>query len=121
MLIGALAMVGVIPFAGFWAKDEIIGGDFTHGYYVVWAVAMSTVLLTAIYMGRLMFLTFWGENRADEAVKAHIHESSKVMTIPLVLLAIAATVLGLLVGLPPDRGWIHSFLEPAFFKVESEP
>jgi NADH-quinone oxidoreductase subunit L len=121
MLIGALSMVGMIPFAGFFAKDEIIGGAFTHGYYVVWAVAMITVLLTAIYMGRLMFLTFWGENRADDEVKAHIHESPKVMTIPLVLLAIPAAVLGLVIGLPPDGGWIHSFLEPVFFKVESEP
>ena len=121
MLIGALAMVGVIPFAGFWAKDEIIAGDFTKGYYVVWAVAMVTVLLTAVYMGRLMFLTFWGENRADPEVKAHIHESPWVMTVPLILLAIPATGLGLLVGLPPDGGWIHGFLDPVFFKVESEP
>src|SRR5664280_2653590 len=60
MLIGVLSMVGMIPFAGFFAKDEIIGGSFTHGYYVVWVVAMITVLLTAIYMFRMMFLTFWG-------------------------------------------------------------
>ena len=121
MLVGALAMVGMIPFAGFWAKDEIVGGTFVRGYYVVWAVALVTVLLTAIYMGRLIFMTFWGENRSDAEVQAHIHESPPVMTVPLILLAIPAALLGLVVGLPPESGWIHSFLEPVFFDVESEP
>ena len=120
MLVGALAMVGVIPFAGFWAKDEIIGATFLHGDYVVWAVAMITVLLTAIYMFRLMFLTFWGESRADAHVQAHIHESPLVMTAPLVILAVPAALLGLVVGLPPEGGWIHDFLEPVFFDVEHE-
>jgi NADH-quinone oxidoreductase subunit L len=113
-------MVGMIPFAGFFAKDEIVGATFIKGEYVVWAVAMITVLLTAIYMGRLIFLTFWGENRADAEVQAHIHESPPVMTVPLVLLAIPATFLGLLVGIPPEGGWIHKFLEPVFFDVEHE-
>jgi NADH-quinone oxidoreductase subunit L len=120
MLIGALSMVGMIPFAGFWAKDEIIGATFLQGYYVVWAVAMVTVLLTAIYMGRLMFLTFWGESRADAEVQHHIHESPPTMTVPLVLLAIPAALLGVTVGWPPEGGWIHSFLDPVFFDVESE-
>ena len=120
MLAGALAMVGMIPFSGFWAKDEIVGATFVNGYYVVWAVAIVTVLLTAIYMFRLMFLTFWGENRAPAEVQAHIHESPPVMTVPLVLLAIPATFLGLVVGLPPEGGWIHRFLEPVFFEVEHE-
>jgi NADH-quinone oxidoreductase subunit L len=75
------------------------------------------VLLTAIYMGRLIFLTFWGENRADAEVQAHIHESPPVMTVPLVILAIPAIFLGLIVGLPPEGGWIHSFLEPVFYEV----
>ena len=88
---------------------------------MVWAVAMITVLLTAIYMFRLMFLTFWGESRADAHVQAHIHESPLVMTAPLVILAVPAALLGLVVGLPPEGGWIHDFLEPVFFDVESEP
>jgi NADH-quinone oxidoreductase subunit L len=120
MLIGALSMVGMIPFAGFWAKDEIIGATFIRGEYVVWAVAMVTVVLTAIYMGRLMFMTFWGENRADAEVQAHIHESPPIMTVPLVLLAIPALGLGLLAGFPPEGGWIHGFLEPVFFDLEHE-
>ncbi len=121
MMVGALSMVGLIPFAGFWAKDEIIGATFIHGYYVVWAVAMVVVLLTAIYMGRLMFLTFWGENRSDAEVQAHIHESPPIMTVPLIVLAVPAALLGLVVGLPPEGGWIHDFLHPVFFDMEGEP
>jgi NADH-quinone oxidoreductase subunit L len=120
MLIGALSMVGMIPFAGFWAKDEILGAAYVKGYYVVWAVALVTVLLTGVYVFRLIFLTFWGENRSDAEVQAHIHESPAIMTVPLVLLAIPAALLGLLVGLSPESGWIHSFLAPVFFDVEHE-
>ncbi len=121
MLVGALAMVGVFPFAGFWAKDEILFGDFAHRYYVVWAIGILTAFLTAIYMGRLIFMTFWGENRADAETQAHIHESPAVMTVPLVILAVPAALLGLIVGWPPEEGWIHDFLEPVFFDVEHEP
>jgi len=120
MLIGALSMIGMIPFAGFWAKDEIVGAAFVHGYYVVWAVALVTVLLTGIYIFRMMFLTFWGENRSDAEVQAHIHESPAIMTVPLIVLAIPAALLGLVVGIPPEGGWLHRFLEPVFFDLEHE-
>ena len=102
MLVGALANVGLFPFAGFWAKDEILGGDFAAHYYVIWAVGIVTAFVTALFMFRLMFLTFWGENRASAEVQDHIHESPRVMTVPLVILAVPAAVLGLVVGLPPD-------------------
>ena len=120
MLIGAIALIGVFPFAGFWAKDEILGGAFVGGYYVVWAVGIITAFLTAVFAFRLIFLTFYGECRASEEVQHHIHESSKVMTIPLVLLAIPAALLGLVIGLPPETGWIHTFLQPVFFDLEHE-
>ena len=120
MMIGSLANAGLFPFAGFWAKDEILGMDFAAHYYIVWVVGLITAFLTAVFMFRLMFLTFWGENRATEEVQHHIHESPKIMTVPLIVLAIPAAVAGLVVGLPPDSGWIHSFLEPVFFEVESE-
>ncbi len=119
MMIGALAMVGVIPLAGFWAKDEILAGAF-HQSVLVWVVGIITAFLTSIYMFRLMFMTFWGETRADETTRAHVHESSAVMTVPLVLLAVPAALLGLVVGWPPEGGWIHGFLEPVFFEVEHE-
>jgi NADH-quinone oxidoreductase subunit L len=120
MLIGAIALIGVFPFAGFWAKDEILGGAFVGGSYVVWAVGIVTAFLTAVFAFRLIFMTFYGESRAPEEVQHHIHESPKVMTIPLVLLAIPAALLGLVVGWPPETGWIHRFLEPVFFAVKHE-
>jgi NADH-quinone oxidoreductase subunit L len=120
MLIGAVALIGVFPFAGFWAKDEILGGAYSHGYYVVWVVGLVTAFLTAIFTFRLMFLTFWGKTRADAEVQHHLHESPLVMTLPLVLLAIPSLCLGLLVGLPPEGGWIHTWLEPVFFHLENE-
>jgi NADH-quinone oxidoreductase subunit L len=120
MLVGAIALIGVFPLSGFWAKDEILGGAFVGGYYVVWAVGIVTAFLTAVFAFRMMFMTFFGESRAEAEVQAHVHESPRVMTIPLVLLAIPSAALGALVGWPPESGWIHSFLEPVFFDVEHE-
>jgi NADH-quinone oxidoreductase subunit L len=120
MLIGAVALIGVFPFAGFWAKDEILGGAFVSGYYVVWAVGIVTAFLTAVFAFRLVFMTFFGECRASEEAQRHIHESPLVMTLPLVLLAIPSAALGALAGWPPEAGWIHTFLEPVFFDVEHE-
>ena len=120
MLIGAIALIGVFPFAGFWAKDEILGGAFVSGYYVVWAVGIVTAFLTAVFAFRLVFMTFFGECRASEEAQRHIHESPLVMTLPLVLLAIPSAALGALAGWPPEAGWIHTFLEPVFFDVEHE-
>jgi NADH-quinone oxidoreductase subunit L len=117
MLIGALAMTGVLPAAGFWAKDEIIGGAAIEGYWIVVVVALVTAFLTSIYMFRLIFLTFFGESRASEEVQRHVHESPATMTVPLVLLAIPSALLGGLVGWPPEAGWMHRFLEPVFFDV----
>lgn len=117
MMVASLAMVGVFPFAGFWAKDEILAADF-HQFYPVWLVGIVTAFLTAIFMFRLMFLTFWGESRADAHKQAHVHESPPFMTVPLVLLAVPSALLGLVVGWPPEGGWIHRFLEPVFFELE---
>jgi NADH-quinone oxidoreductase subunit L len=121
MLIGALAMVGIFPFAGFWAKDEIIGFEFTHHLYYVWVVGLITAFITGIYMFRLMFMTFHGENRSSPEVQEHIHESRPIMTVPLIILAIPAALAGVLAGWPPESGWIHRFLHPVFFDIESEP
>ncbi len=118
MLTGAVALIGVFPFAGFWAKDEILAADFEHGYYVVWAVGIVTAFLTAVFAFRMMFMTFWGESRADAETQAHIHESPKIVTVPLVLLAVPAAALGALAGWPPETGWIHDFLQPVFFAAE---
>jgi NADH-quinone oxidoreductase subunit L len=120
MLIGALANAGLFPFAAFWAKDEILGGAFKDGYYFVWVVGLIAAFLTAVFMFRLIFLTFHGENRSSAEVQHHLHESPAVMTTPLIIMAIPAAIGGMVLGIPPDNGWIHRFLQPVFFKVEPE-
>ena len=131
MMVGALANVGLFPFAGFWAKDEILGGAYTHGYYVVWAVGLVTAFLTAIFTFRLMFLTFWGKTRANAEVQHHIHESPPVMTIPLWLLAIPSVVLGAILSWPGpplgplfgqngQTGLLAGWLEPVFAGAQQQ-
>jgi len=120
MMVAALAMVGIFPFAGFWAKDEIIGYQFANGYYAVWIVGIITAFITGVYMFRLMFMTFHGRSRASDEVRAHIHESPRIMTVPLILLAIPAALVGVVAGWPPESGWIHTFMESVFLHLESE-
>jgi NADH-quinone oxidoreductase subunit L len=79
---GVLAISGIPPFAGFFSKDEILASAFAHNR-IVWAVAVIASLLTAFYMFRLFFLTFFGKERASKHAMEHIHESPKSITIPL--------------------------------------
>src|SRR5262249_5752681 len=101
-----LAIAGIVPFAGFFSKDDILAAAFfgAEGWPVwygklLWVVLSSAALGTAFYMFRLYFLVFWGESRAPEDVQHHIHESPWVMTGPLVVLAVGAATLGFL-GIP---------------------
>jgi NADH-quinone oxidoreductase subunit L len=91
-LIASLSIAGVFPLAGFWSKDEIIADAFRNGYNVVLGVLLVTAFLTAFYMFRACFLTFFGEYRG----KAHPHESPKVMTIPMIVLTFFAATAGLI-------------------------
>jgi NADH-quinone oxidoreductase subunit L len=115
MLVAWLAISGIPPFSGFWSKDEILGVVFNRGgaWVALWAIGLATAVLTAGYMARLMYLTFFGERRWPEGT--HAHESPSVMTGPLVVLAGAALVGGL-VNTPWRLGLEH-FLEPAFERV----
>jgi NADH-quinone oxidoreductase subunit L len=122
-LAASLANAGLIPFAGFWSKDEILLGSWitdmiplTLGQ-ILSIVGLVTAFLTAFYMFRLVFLVFTGEPRYDPAA-LHPHESPPSMAIPLVLLAIPSVALGWLIGWPPEGGSIHAFLEPVFAGVE---
>jgi len=99
-LIGSLAISGVPPLAGFWSKDEILAQAHHAGYPVLYFVLVLTAFMTAFYMFRLFFMTFMGKPRNPEI---HAHESPKVMTIPLWILAFGAACLGL-VGSP----WLHN-------------
>src|SRR5205823_14833283 len=82
-LIGSLALAGIFPFAGFWSKDEIISTAFHTHHYAIWAVGTLTALITAFYVTRMVLLTFFGDYRGT----AHLHESPRAMTGPLVVLA----------------------------------
>lgn len=116
-LIAAIAISGIPPFSGFFSKDEILWYAFANNGIVFWIIGAFTALLTAFYMFRLVGLTFYGKPRYD-AEKVHPHESPKVMTIPLVILAILS-VIGGFIGVPEifsgEHGNIlHTWLSPIF-------
>ncbi len=109
ILIGTLAIAGVPPFAGFFSKDEILAASF--GYSIPVFIVMSfTSVLTAFYMFRMLFLTFYGSFRGTSDQAHHLHESPKNMTIPLMVLAVLSTVSGF-VGLPEIFSEHHSLKE----------
>ena len=142
-LIGTLAIAGIPGLSGFFSKDEILWKAFSskiNGSWILWALGVAGAGLTALYMFRLLFLTFFGKNRSIHeehqtpeqeksgdpeccdvpAVKhekhAHIHESPFPMTIPLIILAVLSVVGGY-VGIPLVLGGanhIEHFLEPVF-------
>jgi len=108
---GYLAIIGFPGFSGFWSKDKIIETAFSENL-VVGLAALLGAGITAFYMTRLMLMTFFGEKRWDKSV--HPHESPKVMTVPLIVLA-ALSVLGgfLLLG-----NWVVDWLEPVVGHAE---
>ncbi|WP_428223655.1 NADH-quinone oxidoreductase subunit L [Flavobacterium sp.] len=114
MMISTLAISGIFPFAGFWSKDEILMTAF-HGNKALWVVGSVASIMTAFYMFRLMYLTFFGEFRGTEAQKKHLHESPKLITIPLMILA-ALAVVGGAINLPGST-WLSHYLAPLFHKA----
>jgi NADH-quinone oxidoreductase subunit L len=122
-LAASLANAGMLPFAGFWSKDEIILGAWITNQIpitigqILAIIGLVTAFFTAFYMFRLVFLVFTGEPRFDPH-EIHPHESPPSMAIPLVLLAIPSVALGWLIGWPPEAGSIHAFLEPVFHDAE---
>jgi NADH-quinone oxidoreductase subunit L len=121
MLTGTLAIAGIPPLAGFFSKDSILlhayqsengGANVGHIFY---AAGLFTALLTSFYMFRLIFLTFFGEQRYDEH-HVHVHESPRTMLVPLAILAVLSIVGGWLAA-PAFWGkpdYFANFLEPAF-------
>src|SRR5512135_794654 len=100
-----LAIAGIFPFSGFFSKDEILWQALTssHGHFLLWLVAAVAAGMTAFYMFRAVFMTFWGESRADEHVKHHIHESPRIMTVPLMVL-MGLSIIGGWIGIPHALG-----------------
>ena len=121
MVIGSLALAGIPPFAGFFSKDAIIESvhfsDLWGAGYAYIAVLLG-VFLTAFYSFRLLFMTFHGNNRADEHTRLHLDESPKVVTWPLVLLAIPSICAGFLFFGPVING--SYFGEAIFIKPEHD-
>jgi NADH-quinone oxidoreductase subunit L len=99
MWIGSLALAGVPPFAGFFSKDMILEAAYaaqsTHGAFAFW-LGIAAAFMTAFYSWRLLFMVFHGKPRATPEVMSRVHESPKVMTLPLVALAIGAAFAGYL-------------------------
>ncbi len=118
MGLATLAIAGIPPLAGFVSKDEILWSSFAGpwGYKPLWVVGVATAGLTAFYMFRLLFMTFWGERRYSDEVSRHLHESPKSMLIPLCVLA-ALSVIGGFMGWPVVLGGVNHlehFLAPVF-------
>ncbi|HEY3239993.1 MAG TPA: NADH-quinone oxidoreductase subunit L, partial [Acidimicrobiia bacterium] len=113
-IVGWLAIAGIIPFAGFWSKDEILAVAFVDGQYGLWFLGAVTALLTALYMTRQVLLVFFGEERWRDHVHATPHESPGVMTFPLVVLA-GLSIAGGLLNLPfKSIEFLAQWLEPVF-------
>src|SRR5712691_1308243 len=111
MLIAGGALAALPPLAGFWSKDEILGAAFVNGHFLLYAIGIITAVLTAFYVTRALWMTFYGEPR-DHHLYDHAHESPRVMTLPLMALAAGSAVLGIVIGFPPEQGFIHRFLAP---------
>jgi len=112
-LIAALANAGIFPLAGFWSKDEILYGAVAGGHVLVWALGAGGAFLTAFYMLRCYYVVFEGTSRVDAHSAHQLHESPWIMTVPLAILAFFSAVVGF-VGVPPEHGLYHQFVEPAF-------
>ena len=107
MLVGALAIAGIPGLAGFFSKDEILWKTFSSHHTLLYVLGLVTAMLTAFYMFRLIYMTFYGDNRVDPAT--HVHESPRSMTVPLVVLA-AGSILAGWIGTPPVFGPVHDAL-----------
>lgn len=113
MLMGTIAISGLPPFSGFFSKDEILAHVYEHNP-TLWIIGVLGAMLTAFYMFRMLFLTFWGSFRGTKEQEKHLHESPKSMTIPLIVLAILS-VIGGAIGIPEVLGghhWLAQFLSP---------
>jgi NADH-quinone oxidoreductase subunit L len=109
MFIATLAIAAIPPFSGYFSKDLILEAAYESGHTSLWILGVITAGLTSFYMFRLIFMTFFGDSRVDSEKEPHIHESPAVMTIPLIVLAILATVGGW-VNLPDGWLWGNAFV-----------
>ncbi len=109
-LVGALAIAGAPFLSGFWSKDEILHSAWGSSK-AIYIIGLITAFLTAFYMFRLIFVTFYGKSRVEPEVASHLHESPAVMWLPLAILAIPSALIGLLLGIGGHDSWFHHFTE----------
>lgn len=122
MLIGTIAIAGLPPFSGFFSKDEILAHVYAHSK-VMWGIATFGAFLTAFYMFRMLFLTFYGNYRGTHHAEEKIHESPKSMTIPLIVLAVLSAIGGA-IGVPEVLGgnhWLSHWLAPVIRHAGEAP
>lgn len=126
-LVSTIAIAGIPGFSGFFSKDEILWWSFasTRGHVALWVLGACAAGMTAFYMFRLVFMTFFGEQRTHAKAKDHVHESPLVITIPLMVLGLLAVVggyigiphvIGNLVGHIPN--YFGDFLAPVFVPTQ---
>jgi NADH-quinone oxidoreductase subunit L len=116
--LGWLAIIGFPGLSGFWSKDKIIEAAFVGDGWRPWVFGLAALIgagITAFYMTRLFVMTFHGERRWEDDV--HPHESPKLMTVPLMVLAVGSALLGLLLG---PTGAIQHWLEPVVGEPREE-
>ncbi|MGF1470495.1 MAG: NADH-quinone oxidoreductase subunit L [Rubrobacteraceae bacterium] len=121
MVIGGLSLSGIFPLSGFWSKDAIVASAFEEHFYVLFGMALLTVLLTAFYIFRAIFMAFTGEPRSEEARGAV--DPPGIMTLPMILLAFLSIVGGW-VGIPEGVGvpipeYFKEFVAPSGFAAET--
>ena len=114
-LIGALALSGIAPLAGFFSKDEILAAA-SHTSPWIYIILAASAFLTAFYMGRQLLLVFFGQPRTEEARSAS--ESKAIITVPLIILAILSVIGGIL-NLP-GMHWLQTWLEYSIQPLEAE-
>jgi NADH-quinone oxidoreductase subunit L len=118
-IIGSLALAGIFPFAGFFSKDEILWSAYNASSIgrALWVLGVAAAFMTAFYSFRLIYLTFYGKSRVDHEVMHHVHESPRVMTVPLMILAFFSVVIGW-IGMPgaiiSHANLFGDFLAPLF-------
>src|SRR5215218_4706773 len=121
MVAAGLSLAGIFPFSGFWSKEAIIGSAFEEHFYVLYAMALLTVFLTALYIFRAIFVAFMGEPQTEGAREAV--ESPGIMTGPMLILAFLSVVSGW-VGIPegfglPIRDYFGHFVVPSEFATRT--
>ncbi|HEV2309886.1 MAG TPA: NADH-quinone oxidoreductase subunit L, partial [Acidimicrobiia bacterium] len=109
-IVGSLALAGIFPLAGFWSKDEILVNAGANGYNAFLVIGLIGAFLTAAYMTRAVWLTFFGEYRGHE----HPHESERLITIPLIVLGVLSVVAGFANAAPLGIEKFKDWIQPTF-------